>query len=146
MTISEPLGITICVAETSWSLREEKRDDYLFFNSTNDYAAHVRIFDGGASDGLESARAAQVMASADSEEIQDFAILKAGPTPSGAFLYAARGSVHGNSNIYINTVSVGPTRTLRVTTWRMGDGLTDRDRAVHVAFGRLMKTKNAANR
>lgn len=81
------------------------------------------------------------MVMSDSQETQDFTLLKAGEVPSGNFVYAARGSLNGRSNIYVTTVSVGPTRTLCITTWRIGEALTDRDRELHVVFGTLLKTE-----
>jgi len=138
--ISEPLGLSICLADTPWELREDEGDDFLFYNAVDDYAGSVRVFDGGTKDGLESERAARFMVSSDSQETQDFTLLKAGKVPSGNFVYAARGSLNGRSNIYVNTVSVGPTKTLRITTWRIGEVLSDRDRELHAVFGKLLKT------
>ena len=138
--ISEPLGLSICLADTPWELREDEGDDFLFYNAVDDYAGSVRVFEGGTKDGLESERAARVMVSSDSQETQDFTLLKAGKVPSGNFVYAARGSLNGRSNIYVNTVSVGPTKTLRITTWRIGEALSDRDRELHAVFGKLLKT------
>lgn len=138
--INEPLGLSICVANTSWELREGEGDDFLFYNAVDEYAGSVRVFEGGTNEGLESERAARVMMRSDSRETQDFTLLKAGKVPSGNFVYAARGSLNGRSNIYVNTVSVGPTKTIRITTWRTGEALSDRDRELHAAFGKLLKT------
>lgn len=138
--LNEALGLSICVADTSWEQRDSTVDHFLFYNTADDFAGSVRILDGGTEDGLESEGAARLIARADSEEIRDFALLKAGEVSSGNFVYAARGSANGRSSIYVNTVSVAPTRTLRITTWRLGDTLTDRDREMHVAFGQLLKT------
>ncbi len=139
--LDEPLGISICIAETSWEPREDTGDGFLFYNTALGFAGSVRIFDAGTNDGLESERAARLFAEADSEETRDFALLQAGKVASGNFVYVVRGSLNGRSNIYVNTVSVGPTKTLRLTTWRMGDTLSDKDREVHVAFGNLLKTE-----
>ncbi|QFT99573.1 hypothetical protein FIU85_19815 [Roseovarius sp. THAF8] len=141
MPLNEPLGISICLDDTSWEPREDAGDDFLFYNTAVGFAANVRIFDGGTNDGLESERAACRLAEADSEETRDFALLQAGKVASGNFVYVARGSRDGRSNIYVNTVSVGPTKTLRLTTWRLGDRLSDSDRDMHIAFGNLLKTE-----
>lgn len=138
--INEPLELSMCVADTSWELRKGEGDDFLFYNAVDEYAGSVRVFDGGTKNGLESERAARVMVRSDSQETQDFILLKAGKVPSGNFVYAARGSLNGRSNIYVNTVSVGPTKTLRITTWRIGESLSDRDRELHAVFGKLLKT------
>ncbi|WP_299938357.1 hypothetical protein [uncultured Nitratireductor sp.] len=139
--LNEALGISICVADTSWELREDTGDSFLFYNTVVGFAGSVRIFDGGTNDGLDSARAARLFAEADSEETREFALLHAGKVASGNFVYAARGSLNGRSNIYVNTVFVGPTKTLRITTWRMGDTLFDSDREIHIRFGKLLKTE-----
>lgn len=141
MPLNEPLGLSICVADTSWELRDDTGDSFVFYNTADDFAGSVRVFDGGTNDGLESERAARLMAKADSEETEDFALLQAGTVASGNIVYAARGSLNGRSNIYVNTVSVGPTRTLRITTWRIGDTMSDSDREMHIAFGKLLKTE-----
>jgi len=132
------LGVSICLDDTSWALREEQKDDFLFYHTTNGYAASVTIRDGGTDDGLDSERAARLMASSDSQALEGFTILIQGKLPSGNFLYAARGSSNSRSYIYTNTVSVGPTRTVRISTWRIGDALSDEDRAMHIAFGNLL--------
>ncbi|WP_157968924.1 hypothetical protein [Tropicimonas sp. IMCC34011] len=138
--INEPLGLSMCVAGTSWELREGDGDDFLFYNAVDEYAGSVRVFEGGTNDGLESERAARIIVRSDSQETRDFTLLKAGKVPSGNFVYAARGSLNGRTNIYVNTVSVGPTETLRITTWRIGEALSDRDRELHAAFGKLLST------
>lgn len=132
------MGVSICLDDTSWALREEQKDDFLFYHTANGYAANITILDGGTEDGLESERAARLMAGTDSQQLEGFTILKQGKLPSGNFLYAARGSSNRRSYVYTNTVSVGPTRTVRVSTWRIGDALSDEDRAVHIAFGNLL--------
>jgi len=138
--LNEPLDISICVAGTSWELREDTGDSFVFYNTEDSFAGSVRFFDGGTNDGVESDRAARLMARSDSEESQDFALLKSGKVASGNFVYATRGTMDGRSNIYVNTVSVGPTKTLRITTWRISDTMSDRDREMHIAFGKLLKT------
>lgn len=140
MPLNEPLDVSICVAGTAWELREDKEDSFLFYNTKDGFAGSVRFFDGGANDGVESERAARLMARSDTEEAQDFVLLKSGRVASGNYVYAARGTMEGRSNIYVNTVSVGPTKTLRITTWRISDTMTDRDREMHIAFGQLLKT------
>ena len=140
MRLNEPLDISICVAGTSWELREDTGDSSLFYNTEDGFAGSVRFFDGGTNDGVESERAARLMARSDSEDSQDFALLKSGRVASGNYVYAARGTMDGRSNIYVNTVSVGPTKTLRITTWRISDTMSDRDREMHIAFGKLLKT------
>ncbi|MCV0352823.1 hypothetical protein [Nitratireductor sp.] len=140
MPLNEPLNISICVAGTAWELREDKGDRFLFYNTEDGFAGSVRFFNGGTNDGVESERAARLMARSDSEESQDFALLKSGRVASGNYVYAARGTMDGRSNIYVNTVSVGPTKTLRITTWRISDTMSDRDREMHIAFGKLLKT------
>ncbi|ETA51769.1 hypothetical protein P279_12350 [Rhodobacteraceae bacterium PD-2] len=140
MPLNKPLDISICVAGTAWELREDKGDSFLFYNTEDGFAGSVRFFDGGTNDGVESERAARLMARSDSEASQDFALLKSGRVASENYVYAARGTMDGRSNIYVNTVSVGPTKTLRITTWRIGDTMTDRDREMHIAFGKLLKT------
>lgn len=140
MRLNEPLDISICVAGTSWELREDKADSALFYNTEDGFAGSLRFFDGGTDNGVESEHAARLMAQSDSKESQDFALLKSGKVSSGNYVYAARGSVNGRSNIYVNTISVGPTKTLRITTWRIGDTMSDKDREMHIAFGNLLKT------
>lgn len=138
IAIDDPLGISICLDDTPWALREEQQDDFLFYHTANGYAANVTILDGGTDDGLESDRAARMMAASDSQQLEAFTILTHGKLPSGNFLYAARGSINSRSYVYTNTVSVGTSRTVRVSTWRIGDALSDEDRAVHIAFGNLL--------
>lgn len=138
-SLNARLGIAICVADTSWKMREAEGDRYVFYNIPEDFAARVMFYDGGTNDGLDSARAARIMSEADREETDDFAILKIGKIPSGNVVYAARASQDGVSYIYVNTISVGPTKTMRISTWRRGDTMSDRDRELHISFGKLLK-------
>lgn len=140
MPLNEPLGVSICVADTSWELRDDRGGNFLFYNTSDDFAGSVRFYDGGTDDGLDSERVARLLARSDSDEATNFAVLLSGQVPSGNYVYTARGSLNGRSNIYVNTVSVGPTKTLRITTWRLGDTMLESDREMHVAFGKLLKS------
>lgn len=139
-SLNADLGISICAADTSWELREAEGDSYVFYNTPEDFAARVVFYDGGTDDGLDSARAARLIAESDGKETDDFAILKMGQVASGNVIYAARASREGVSFVYVNTISVGPSKTMRLSTWRRGDAMSDRDREVHISFGRLLKS------
>lgn len=139
-SLNADLGISICAADTSWELREAEGDSYVFYNTPEDFAARVVFYDGGTDDGLDSARAARLIAESDGKETDDFAILKMGQVASGNVIYAARASREGVSFLYVNTISVGPSKTMRISTWRRGDAMSDRDREVHISFGRLLKS------
>ena len=139
--LNEPLGMSICVAGTPWELRKAEGDTHTFYNIPEDFAASVTFYDGGTNDGLDSERAARIMSNSDREETDDFAVLKIGKVSSGNVVYAARVSRDGISYIHVNTVSVGPTKTMRVSTWRRGDTMSDRDREMHMSFGKLLKSE-----
>lgn len=140
MPLNEPLGISICVTGTLWELREADGDTHIFYNIPEDFAASVIFYDGGTNDGLDSERAVGIISKSDREETDDFAVLKIGTVPSGNAIYAARMSRDGTSYIYVNTVSVGPTKTMRISTWRRGDTMSERDREMHMSFGKLLKS------
>jgi hypothetical protein len=122
-------------------LRKAEGDTHTFYNIPEDFAASVTFYDGGTNDGLDSERAARIMSNSDREETDDFAVLKIGRVSSGNVVYAARVSRDGISYIHVNTVSVGPTKTMRVSTWRRGDTMSDRDREMHMSFGKLLKSE-----
>ena len=139
-SLNEPLGISICAAGTPWELREIGVDMHIFYNIPEDFAASVIFYDGGINDGLDGERAARIISESDREETDDFTVLNTGRVPSGNVVYAARVSRGGISYIYVNTVAVGPTKTMRISTWRRGDTMSDRDREIHMSFGRLLKS------
>ncbi|WP_434289897.1 hypothetical protein [Celeribacter sp. SCSIO 80788] len=138
--LNERLGISICTDGTPWELRKDEGEIHLFYNVLEDFAARVTFYDGGTNDGLDSARSARFMSDLDREETDDFALLMMGKVTSGNVVYATRASRDGVSFIYVNTVSAGPTKTMRVSTWRRGDTMTDRDREMHISFGKLLKS------
>ena len=138
--LNERLGISICITGTPWELRKEEGDIHLFYNTPEDFAARVTFYDGGTNDGLDSAHAARIMSNLDREESDGFALLMMGKVTSGNVVYATRVSRDGISFIHVNTVSVGPTKTMRISTWRRGDTMTDRDREMHISFGKLLKS------
>jgi len=113
---------------------------HIFYNIPEDFAASVIFYDGGINDGLDGERAARIISESDREETDDFTVLNTGRVPSGNVVYAARVSRGGISYIYVNTVAVGPTKTMRISTWRRGDTMSDRDREIHMSFGRLLKS------
>ena len=113
---------------------------HLFYNTPEDFAARVTFYDGGTNDGLDSAHTARIMSNLDREESDGFALLMMGKVTSGNVVYATRVSRDGISFIHVNTVSVGLTKTMRISTWRRGDTMTDRDREMHISFGKLLKS------
>ena|GEM_PF-4142888 len=139
--LNKPLGMSICVDGTPWELRKAEGDTHTFYNTPEDFAASVIFYDGGTNDGWDSERAARIISNSDREKTDDFAVLKIGRLPSGNVVYAARVSRDGISYIHVTTVSVGPTKTMRVSTWRKGDTMSDRDRKIHMSFGKLLKSE-----
>ncbi|WP_226549585.1 hypothetical protein [Celeribacter naphthalenivorans] len=136
--LNERLGISICIEGTPWETRKDEGDMHLFYNRPEDFAARVIFYDGGTNDGLDSVRSARIMSNFDREETDDFALLKMGQVTSGNVVYATRVSRDDISFIHVNTVSVGPTKTMRISTWRRGDKMTERDQEMHMSFGKLL--------